>query len=93
MLGKKYRDVLTGFEGVCTGYTEYISGCQRILLTPKSDDPKKTIESEWFDIVTCEVIDETPISLPGRIFEAIHSLLPGPVLTPATGPGKEAPKR
>lgn len=96
--GKKYRDVLTGFEGISTGELTYYTGCHRILLQPITDDPKKVVESQsqWFDSVSLECLDETRVSLPGRIIEAVHQLIagdPAPAELAPTGPGKEPPKR
>lgn len=34
-LGKKYRDTITGFEGVATGRFEYLHGCVRWQLVGK----------------------------------------------------------
>jgi hypothetical protein len=31
-LGKRYRDKVTGFEGVATSVTEYLQGCRRAAL-------------------------------------------------------------
>jgi hypothetical protein len=47
-LGKKYRDQLTGFEGIAVGYCEYITGCNQVLLVPRGN-PSKRSEVEWFD--------------------------------------------
>lgn len=48
--GRKYHDVITGFEGIAIGFTEYLSGCTQVLLAPQvvADGAKK--ESHWFDI-------------------------------------------
>jgi hypothetical protein len=47
-LGKKYRDSITGFEGIATARTEYLMGCCRILLEAKSGDDD-TVKEYWFD--------------------------------------------
>lgn len=31
-LGKRYRDMLSGFEGVATGRAVYLHGCPKVLL-------------------------------------------------------------
>jgi hypothetical protein len=32
VMGRKYKDIITGFQGVCTGYTKFIYGCTRVML-------------------------------------------------------------
>lgn len=39
-LGKKYRDSITGFEGVATGRFEYLYGCIRYCLEGIDKDGK-----------------------------------------------------
>lgn len=48
--GKKYHDVITGFEGVAIGFAEYLSGCNQVLLAPRVGDDGAKKESHWFDI-------------------------------------------
>ncbi len=48
--GYHFRDEITGFEGVCIGHVTYLTGCDQLLLQPKSDDASKRPASEWFDI-------------------------------------------
>lgn len=47
-LGATYRDKITGFQGVATGYVSYITGCNQVLLAPKSTDGTLK-SSEWLD--------------------------------------------
>jgi len=50
ILGKKYKDNISGFSGIATGRTEYLYGCVRVLI--ESDKLSKDGEpySEfWFD--------------------------------------------
>lgn len=51
VLGKVYRDSITGFTGTCTGTCKYISGCDQVLLVPKVKDDGTYIEGHWFDDV------------------------------------------
>lgn len=37
-LGKKYRDKITGIEGVATSVSEFLYGCRRIGLTTTNAD-------------------------------------------------------
>lgn len=54
-LGKTYRDKITGFEGVATGYVQYITGCNQVLLAPKAADGAMK-DSQWLDEQRLEVV-------------------------------------
>ena len=45
---KVYRDRITGFEGKCTGFCSYISGCDQVLLQPPYNKEHPS-EGRWFD--------------------------------------------
>lgn len=47
-LGKKYRDSITGFEGVATAKTDFLYGCVRVLLEGVTSEEKNP-EEFWFD--------------------------------------------
>lgn len=47
-LGRTYKDKITGFEGVATGYVQYITGCNQALLAKKASDDG-TLKNTWFD--------------------------------------------
>jgi len=40
-LGKKYKDKVTGIEGIATAVTEYEFGCRRIVLEKLGKDENK----------------------------------------------------
>lgn len=46
-LGHTYKDLITGYTGICTGFVEYITGCNQLLLTAKGDGAER--KAEWFD--------------------------------------------
>lgn len=48
-LGYTFKDKITGFTGVATGHVEYMTGCNQTLLSPKSTDPAKINDPQWFD--------------------------------------------
>jgi hypothetical protein len=49
-LGDEARDTVTGFEGVCVARTEWLNGCWRMTLQPKSlDKDGKPCEGQTFD--------------------------------------------
>ena len=65
-LGTKVRDVITGFEGVTTGYIEYITGCNQFLVTPAVDKEKKHVYAKWFDETRLKKVgNSSPIKLEG----------------------------
>ena len=45
-LGERYRDTISGFEGVATSRSEYLHGCVRVGLETGKDGELK---QEWFD--------------------------------------------
>ena len=47
-LGAKYKDKITGFEGIATGMVRYITGCDQVLLSPPAKSGTKP-DAEWFD--------------------------------------------
>lgn len=57
-LGDKARDIVTGFTGVCTTRSEYISGCTRVSLQPPVGEDGKIPDPGHFDEPMCEVIVE-----------------------------------
>ena len=48
-LGHTYKDRINGFEGVCTGVVQYLTGCNQALLAPKCGPDGAMRASEWFD--------------------------------------------
>lgn len=79
-IGDKVRDRITEFEGVVTGICNYISGCQQVLVAPKSEKGNFK-ESQWFDSDRCEVIES-------EVFPS--SLVSHPA---RPGADRQAPKR
>lgn len=46
--GETAKDKITGFKGIITGHSDYLTGCDVYLLVPKSKDGKKS-DGVWFD--------------------------------------------
>lgn len=63
ILGTTQRDKITGFQGVVTGYCEYISGCNQALLIPKLDEKGAYQESHWFDVQRLERVGTDMLTL------------------------------
>lgn len=85
-LGDKVRDVITGFEGINTGWLQYIHGCKRVLIAPPVDKDGKLLESQWFDEQRVELVEarEIPDTMKGE------AKLPGGI---DSDPRPEAPTR
>ena len=48
-IGCTFEDKITGFKGIAVGFTEYISGCNQVLLSPRVDKEGKHQSGCWFD--------------------------------------------
>lgn len=49
-LGQKGKDLITGFEGLCSAKAQYLTGCSQVQLLPTTlaADGKRR-DGEWFD--------------------------------------------
>ena len=56
VLGKIYKEKVSGFEGVATGKTEYLWGCVRILVTAEKLDKEGNVKELWFDEPQLELV-------------------------------------
>jgi len=63
MLGAEYRDKITGFKGVCTGYCEYLSGCNQALLIPRVSKDGKSPDGGWYDVQRLERVGKKIVKL------------------------------
>lgn len=63
VLGGQYKDIITNFTGVATGFTEYISGCNQVLLVPPVKDDGSYVDGMWFDVQRLERVEGTIVSL------------------------------
>jgi hypothetical protein len=62
-LGQKVKDKITGFTGVVTGRTEYITGCEQLLVQPPTKNDGAFTEPRWFDVDRLDVIEQEKVSL------------------------------
>lgn len=58
-LGKKYRDKVTGIEGVTIGCTTYITGCDTYGLQKEKDGECLTV---WFGEGRLELVESPKIT-------------------------------
>lgn len=54
-LGFKFKDRVTGFEGVATGRIEYMTGCNQLLLVPAAKDGEWK-DGHWVDEQRCDKV-------------------------------------
>lgn len=58
-LGKKYRDIVTGFEGIAVSRHEYLNGCIRFSIQPqKIKEDGRPVEPEYVDNEQLASVDE-----------------------------------
>lgn len=50
MLGETVQDIVTGFQGVVTGYVQYLTGCNQALVQPRVSEDGAMRESQWIDV-------------------------------------------
>lgn len=65
-LGCRVKDKITGFKGIATGICKYITGCDRILVTPPVDKEGKYVESEWIDIQRLSLVGGKKLSIKSK---------------------------
>lgn len=70
MLGKKAKDVITGFEGIIIGKAEYLYGCTQYGVAPECKEGKREA-IEWFDEGRLRVTGD------GVMPESVQSESPG----------------
>src|SRR6185369_6573620 len=64
-LGDMARDTLTGFEGVVTGRTHWLTNCDRLTLHPRKLDKEGAPQKEHgFDITHCILLEKGVIPNP-----------------------------
>jgi len=75
IMGKTYRDIVSGFEGVCVGVIEWMYGCEQYSLQPRSESAFKREKPALFFAKQLELVDEgisdkveTPAFAPSALF-------------------------
>ena len=58
IMGKTYRDIVSGFEGVCTSVVEWMYGCQQYSLQPRSESAARKEKPSLFYANQLEMVDE-----------------------------------
>ncbi len=62
VLGKKYRDPITGVEGVATAVTLWMHGCARLCIEFGHANKDGLVESKefWMDTDRAELVEKAP---------------------------------
>lgn len=67
VLGRTYRDCITGFQGVATGYVTYLTGCNQVVISPGLNKDGEYQDGHWFDETRLEhVVGVADKQLPPR---------------------------
>lgn len=76
-LGSKVKDKITGFEGVVTGRTEWLTGCVRLAVQPSSLTKEGASKAE-------EWLDESRLDLVAKPTAKVRSVrdVGGPTASP-----------
>lgn len=62
-LGITVKDKVTGFSGTVTGFVQYLSGCNQVLVVPKVGKDGSFKEAQWFDVQRIERVGKTKVAL------------------------------
>ena len=54
--GDVLRDTITGFTGIFTGFSTYMTGCAQLFLTPKMVKDGEYPDGSWIDIDRLEAV-------------------------------------
>ena len=54
--GDVLKNKVTGFEGIFTGFSTYMTGCAQLFLTPKLKKNGEYPEGTWIDIDRLEAV-------------------------------------
>jgi hypothetical protein len=83
-LGDRVKEKITGFIGIVTGISHWLTGCSTCGVQSKGTNDGKPISPQWFDIGRLEVIDKNVISQ-GDVLVAEEPIPGGPQDIPQQG--------
>jgi len=61
--GDKVKEKITGFTGIITGVSFYITGCNQYLLTPPVKDDGSSGEAQWYDEGRLEIVKSDAVQV------------------------------
>ncbi len=79
-LGVKAKDKITGFEGIVIGKTEWLTGCDQVILKAPVKKDGTVSSGEWVDVGVAEVTGD------GILPKEVQDEKPG-------GPRKDRPSK
>ena len=68
--GDKARDKVSGFEGIVTGRSTFLTGCEQYLLCPTVKEDGSFKDSLWFDVGRLEVTEQLAVNIPRPVTAA-----------------------
>lgn len=87
-LGDVLKDRLTGLTGVAVNRSEHLFGCARYWLQPREIKDGKTVDGQWFDEDSLELVEAGVVQRKHyRVYEADTAPLRrtgGPATEPAS---------
>lgn len=61
LLGKKAKDLVTGYSGVITTISFDLYGCVQAVITPPVDEKGETKNGTWFDVTRLQILSQAPV--------------------------------
>lgn len=61
-LGDKVKDIVTGFEGILIGKTDFLNGCTRWGVQSDTLKDGLPTEAQWFDEPQLELVEAGKVS-------------------------------
>ena len=68
-IGDLVKDRVTGFTGIVTAYTKFLSGCDRVGVQPRDLKEGGIRMSEAFDILQLEILEKGAVIVEPKIVE------------------------
>jgi hypothetical protein len=68
-LGDLVRDKVTGFSGVVTAKTQFLSGCDRVSVQPTELKEGAVRSYETFDVLQLEILEKSKVVIEQRVVE------------------------
>ena len=55
--GVRVKDIISGYEGVVTGMSSWITGCNQYSVSPGLDDKGEFRDNQWLDEDRLRIVD------------------------------------
>jgi hypothetical protein len=60
-LGWKVRDIVTGYSGIITSRSQWLTGCNTYGILQQELKDFKPVEAQWFDETRLEIINDNNV--------------------------------